>query len=914
METASGLLGRQAECAALDELLIGARAGHSQVLVLRGEAGIGKTALLDDLARRAGGCRVTRICGVESELELAFAGLHQLCAPMLSELDRLPAPQRDALNTLFGVTEGPAPDRFLVGLAVLGLVSHVAERQPLVCLIDDAQWLDRASVQTLEFVARRLVAESVVLVAALRTGSGEPGFTTLPELIVEGLTTRDAHELLGNALHGPFDAAVRARIVEESRGNPLALMEARHALTSAEFASGFGMPSTQPVAGRIEAGFRKRLDALPVDTRRLMLAAAVEPLGDASLLWRAAARLGVGVDAAYPAESEGLLDLGVRVRFRHPLVRSAVWRSASPQELREAHRALADATDPVLDGDRRAWHRAHAASGADEQVAAELERSAERARTRGGAMAAAAFLKRATELTPDAANRGRRALAAARSVIDAGAADSAAKLLAIAKECPLDDVQRARLERLRAESSFTLTRGDRSGPLLLLQAAQRLEGLDANLARETYLEALHAARVTGSADLDAIARAAGQAPPAAPERPCDLLLDGLAHWYSDSTATGAALLRRALGVFRAPDLSTEDGLRWLWLASMTAVEVWDDEALEVLTSRHLELARGTGSLGMLPLALNARLGAHILTGELTTALSLLAEMRSVLDATDSRLAPVTSVLLAAWRGDEHGDDPSATIAEDVATRGMAPNVLVWAGAVRAVGAGRYQDALPPIGPDGVPPTTTVLPVALVDVIEAASRLGRSAEASSALHRLTETTRASGTGWARGIEARCRALVSPDEEAEAHYLEAIHQLGGTRLRLECARAHLVYGEWLRRQGRRADARTQLRTAHENFTAAGARRFAERTRRELVATGESVRRAPNTTASPLTAQEAQIARLAAQNLTNPEIGAQLFLSPRTVEWHLRKVFSKLNISSRKELRTAVVGDHRGVGIPG
>ncbi len=652
------LTGRGAECEALDRLVTDVRAGRSQLLVLRGEAGIGKTVLLDDLARRASGCRIARAGGVESEMELAFAGLHQLCAPMLERLDQLPVPQRDALATAFGLSAGPAPDRFLVGLAVLSLLAQVAEDRPLICLVDDGHWLDRASAHALEFVARRLPAESVALVLTVRSEGTDHRFATAPELVLEGLSEQDARELLGSTLPGPLDSAVRERIIADSRGNPLALVEAPHGLTQAELAGGFGLPHTQPVAGSIEDFFRRRLEPLPGDTRRLMLLAALEPVGDVHLLWRAAARLGIAADAAVAAESAGLLELGTRVRFRHPLVRSAVCRASNPQDLREAHRALAEATDPELDADRRAWHLAHAASGPDEAVADELERSAERARTRGGVAAAAAFLKRATELTPDAGHRGRRALAAARSAIDAGAPHSANDLLVAAEMCPLEDVERAELERLRAEAVFTLTRGSQTAPLLLLEAAKRLEPLDLSLARETYLEAMAAAHLAGRADLREVAEAARRLPPANPARPCDLLLDGLATRFTQGCAAGAPLLKRALEAFRGPDLPPEDGLRWLWLAATTALDMWDDEALEALTARYLSLARGFGSLAVLPLALNSRIAAHVIAGELNAAAALAEEASSVVDASGNYMPPYGALLVAAWRGDGPGGDRS----------------------------------------------------------------------------------------------------------------------------------------------------------------------------------------------------------------------------------------------------------------
>jgi DNA-binding CsgD family transcriptional regulator len=890
-------------------LLAALRAGRSQVLVLRGEAGIGKTVLLDDLARRASGCRITRAWGVESEMELAFAGLHQLCAPVLERLDVLPDPQRGALATAFGLSTGPAPDRFLVGLAVLSLLANVAEDRPLVCLIDDAQWLDRASAQALEFVARRLLADPVGLVLAVRTEGADPGFRSLPELVLEGLNEEDARELLGSALPGPLDSAVRERIIADSRGNPLALLEGPRGLTAAELAGGFGLPNTQPVAGYIEDGFGKRLGSLPADTRRLMLLAAVEPVGDVSLLWRAAGRLGIAADAATAAESAGLLELGTRVRFRHPLVRSAVCRAGNPRDLQEAHQALAEVTDPGTDADRRAWHLAQAAAGPDEAVAGELERSAERARARGGATASAAFLKRAAELTPDPVRRGRRALTAARGAAGAGALQSALDLLAAAAMCPLDDLHRARLERLRGECMFGSGLAREALPLLLRTAPQ-LVPMDLARARETYLAALYAAQFVGRlgdpGSALQVAEAARTAPAMDRPRPSDLLLDGLAVRFTEGYSAAVPPLKRALDAFGRPDLSMEQALRWLSLATATALDLWDDDAAESLAAHFLGLARRSGTLGLLPLAVYSRVVVHMFAGELAAAVSLADEAISVPDQAFSHLSRYGPLLVAAWRGDGPGvDDLAATVPVNADRgEGHGLSVVDWAKAVLAIGSGHYEDALAAAQAVSECSAELGFPTwALVDVVEAAARTGRPAEAAQALRRLAETTRAAGTNWARGVEARSRALLSVGGEAEGYYRQAIKHLGCSRVRVELARSHLVYGEWLRHAGRRADARAQLRIAYEMFAEMGAEGFAERARRELLTTGEAVRKRVGESAAQLTVQEAQIARLAAQGRTNPEIGAELFLSARTVEWHLRKVYPKLGVSSRRELSAAL-----------
>jgi DNA-binding CsgD family transcriptional regulator/tetratricopeptide (TPR) repeat protein len=904
------LWGRHSECAALDRLVDQLRAGRSPVLVLRGEAGVGKTALLEYLLERTSGCHVARAAGVESETELAFAGLHQLCAPMLDRLEQLPAPQRDALGTAFGLRAGDAPDRFLVGLAVLSLLSDGADEQPLVCVVDDAQWLDKASAQVLAFAARHLVAESVALIFAVRNSPDEHELTGLAELVVHGLVDGDARALLASVIAGPLDVRVRDRIVAETRGNPLALLELPRGLTLAEMAGGFGLPDALALSGGIEETFRHRLAPLPPQTRRLLLVAAAEPTGDPLLVWRAAGELGIDFGAAPPAVAVGLVDFGSQVRFRHPLVRSAVYRAASSEERQSVHRALAECTDADIDPDRRAWHRAHAAPALDEGVAAELERSADRAQARGGLAAAAAFLERAAGLTPSPARRAERALEATQAKLQAGASGAGLGLLTAAEAGPLDDLQRARVDMLRARIALAPSRGNEASPLLLA-AARRLEPLDAALARETYLDALSAAMFAGrlacGSGLPEVAAAARGAPPAMHQsRKADMLLDGLAVLFTDGYTAGTPICRRALQAFCSEDISVDD-LRWLWLASMTAADLWDDETWSVLSTRHVEIARETGALGELPLALDSRVFVHLFAGELTAAALLVEQARAVNEATGSNLAPYGALGLAALQGGtgEAGEMIEASMSE-VAPRGEGLGVTVtqWASAVLCNGLGGFHDAVVAARQAAeYPHEPAVANWGLTELIEAAARSGKTELATDALDRLSKMTRASGTDWALGVEARSRALLSDGDAAERLYREAIERLSRTRVRVELARAHLLYGEWLRRAGRRRDARAHLRTAHGMLTAMGAAAFAERARRELLATGETVRTHSVETRDDLTVQEMQIARLASNGPTNAEIGTQLFISPRTVEWHLRNVFTKLDIRSRRELAVAL-----------
>ena len=902
--SARRLRGRQAERRTLDALLDDLRGGESRALVLRGEPGVGKSALLEYVAERASGCRVVRAAGVQSEMELPFAGLHQLCAQMLDRLEHLPGPQRDALGTAFGLTGGQVPDRFLVSLAALTLLSDAAEERPLVCLVDDAQWLDRASTQALAFVARRLSAESVAVIFAARV-SEDRELAGLPELVIDGLGEDDARALLGFELAGPLDERVRDRIVAETRGNPLALLELPRGLTPAQLAGGFGLPDALPLSGQIEESFRRRLEALPVESRRLLLVAAAEPIGDRGLIWRAAERLDVAVGAAAaPAVAAGLLAFDAHVRFRHPLVRSAVYRAASPEERQRAHRALAEATDPGVDPDRRAWHRAHAAPGPDEEVAAELERSAGRAEARGGLAAAAAFLERAAELTLEPARGAERALAAAQAKHRAGAFDEALRLLGTAEAGSLDELQRARVDLLRAQVAFAISRGS-DAPSLLLKAAKRLEPLDVRLARETYLEALIAAvlahRMAEGGGLLEVAEAVRQAPPSprAP-RASDLLLDGWLLRITESDLAAAPMLKRALGAFRGGHVSREEEIRWLWFACHTAFELWDDEAWRVLSGRLVELSREAGALTELPLALNSLSVVHLFAGDFSTAAALVDEAEAVNEVTGSGLAPYGAVLLAACQGREDRASGLIEAAIKEVTRrgeGMGLTVIHWASALLYNGLGRFQDALQAgrRACEHAHDPTRGLP----ELIEGAIRSGVPARGHDALQRLSQTTRATGTEWALGTEALSRALMSDNGAADALYREAIDRLGRTGIRIALARAHLLYGEWLRRERRRLDAREQLRTAHEMLTAMGFEAFADRAARELLATGETARKRTVDTGDELTAQEAQVARLARDGLSNPEIGARLFISPRTVEYHLHKVYAKLGIGSRNQL---------------
>ncbi len=906
-------LGRTTERDQLSRLLDKVRGGESAALVVRGEAGIGKTALLDNCAGQASGFQLARIAGMQSEMELPFAGLHQLCAPMLADLDGIPDPQQNALRVALGLASGDAPDRFLVALATLSLLAEVARKRPLLCVVDDGQWLDAASRQVLGFVARRLLAEAVLMLFSVRDRTEDYHLMGLPELMLSGLTDHDAQALLAAAVTGRVDAHVRDRIVAETRGNPLALLELPTGMTAAELAGGFAVPHSGDLTDHLEEHFRRRLEALPVGAQRLMLVAAADPTGDVALLWRAAQTLGIERGAAIGIDAGELVEFGATVQFRHPLVRSAIYSAASSEDRRAVHLALAAAMDPQTDPDRRAWHRALAAAGPDEEVASELERSASRAQSRGGLAAAAALLQRSVALTQDPSRRADRALAAAQAHIYAGALDEALRLIAVAESDAQHELQRARIDLLRGQTAAA------AGPITeashqLLKAARRLESLDTALARETYLDALGTALFAGpletSGRLRDISKAALASPvPPGPPRVVDLLLDGLSLVVTEGLMAAAPSLRRAIAVFPREELSVDRGLQWGQLASLAALMLFDFDSTTAVLSHQSEQARRSGALAPLCFTLNSDIFVAALRGDLATAGALVVEARDLTDEVGVLQSPMGAMICAGLSGIEpHSSSVIEAEIDHARGRGEGVGVQVgfWTAAVLNNGLGRYDRVLAQslrLSKEEFEFFVFVTPWALPELIEAAVRTGNDGLAAYGLERLAESTRWSESDWGRGIFARSQALASNDESAEEHYREAIECLMRTPLRPEHGRAHLLYGEWLRRQNRRVDARDQLRQAYVMFNEMGMLAFGERARRELQATGETVRKRRDETRNDLTPQEEQIARLALEGKTNPEIGAQLYISARTVEWHLRKVFTKLGITSRRGLRDAL-----------
>jgi DNA-binding CsgD family transcriptional regulator len=883
--------------------------GQSQALVVTGEAGVGKTVLLDQaVAERSSEIEVHRMVAAESEMELAYAGLQFLCSPILESAEHLPAPQRDALETAFGLRVAPAPNPLLVGLATLSLLTEAADDRGLLCVIDDAQWLDTASARAIAFVCRRLGAEGVAIVLAMRTVGRE--WADLPRLTVDGLGDHDARALLGEALPGPIDPRVQDQIIAEARGNPLALRELPRSMTPAEAAGGFRLAQSMPLEHRIEASVLSQLEALPEPARLLLLLAAADPTGDPGLLWRARTLLSIDLEHVAAAEASDALTVGPRVSFRHPLVRSAVYRGASHEDRTRVHAALADATYVDRDPDRRAWHRANATLLPDEDVAADLERSASRARQRGGVAAAAAFLERAAALTPDDRPRADRLIAAAEAKHDAGASDAALRLLDSARDVQLTARQAALGARLRARAEYAIHR-DRDGARRLLAAAQGLEAHDPVLARDTYIEALAAAlyggRLGDEETVAAVSNAILDATAAdRSDRARDLILRGQALLAAQGQEAAMPTLRRALKAYLHESL---DGLElhWMWFASRAAQDLWDADGMRVLAARQVELARAAGVMTVLPIALSLQMVAQTLGGDLAAAEASCDEIDVLRTAMGHSVPPTGRMFLAAYRGQiAETEALAAQVRADGEARreGYAVSAANFAEAILYNGYGRYAEAMESARRE-LPYTHELNHAmrALLELVEAAVRTGERSLAEEALDRLAGVTRPLESDYALGVLEMAQAQLCDGAGAEALFGQALERFERARIPIMVGRTRLLYGEALRRQQRRIDAREQLRAAHEVLWRTGLKGFAERAARELAATGETRRFRTDQTVDHLTEQEINVARLACEGLTNRDIGARLFISDRTAEYHLHKVFVKLGIASRSQLRTAL-----------
>jgi DNA-binding CsgD family transcriptional regulator len=909
------LRGRSRECAQIDALVQNASRGTGGSLIFRGEAGIGKTALLDYAAGVRTGFRVARIGGVESEVELPYAALHQLCGKMLHLADRLPAPQADALDIALGQKSGEVPDRFHVSLAVLGLLSEAAREQPMLCLVDDAQWIDQPSLFALAFAARRVDADSLALVFTTRESISS--MTGIYEVTVGGLPDAEARELLASVVPGRLDERVRDQIIAETRGNPLALLELPHGLNTEELAGGFGFPKPAALSSRLEEGFLRRARGLPQPTQLLLLLAAAEPLGDPGLLRRAGRDLGITEGHAAPAEAEGLFQVRARATFRHPLVRSAIYRAATEDERHRVHRALAAATDADADADRRVWHRAHATSGPDDALADELERSASRAQARGGPSAAAVFLERAAALASDRVRRATLIISSAELHYDAGSYRAAGDLLAGVNVHPLADFHQVRAERLQSRLLLG-TQGSSAASRQLMQAARRFEPHDIEVACDTYLDAFVAASTVGASSVGDTWMELAQSIRALPSlaesgRATDVLLAGLAMQAADGYAAGIPLLRRALRMMlddpkSVRERSDRDQVGLLWFGCRVAANIWDQELLFQLANRMLGSARASASVTLRASIASDATHVALLKGDLSLARTLSDETLVMRTAAGSppwfmRQGPLA---LAAWQGHAHAFEGLRTASPTVdgTDQAMWSAIAHCTAAILYNGLGRYEEALAEArqGSEHAADLSWAM-WCLPELVEGAARSGKPDVAAAALEQLRRTTGPAATDWGLGIQARCQAVMSEGDVADEEFREAVERLGRAGIAAHLGRAHLLYGEWLRRENRRIDAREQLRTARELFLAIGAGAFTTRAERELQATGEKIRKRASDTRAQLTAQERQVAELARDGCSNGEIGAQLFISPRTVEYHLHKVFAKLGITSRTKLNRAL-----------
>jgi DNA-binding CsgD family transcriptional regulator len=901
------LLGRKLERGQIDRVLQLARQGRSATLVLQGEPGTGKTTLLDYAVESGRDFQVVRLLGIESETELGFAALHQLLLPFLAGLRSLPVPQRDALGGALGLRRGDSPDRFLLALAALTMLSGAAAKRPLLCIVDDAQWIDRESASILGFIARRLSADAIAMLFAVRGPSGRTvDLEGMPWLQIEGLPPEEAGQLLASVAQGRIDRGVSERIIAQTGGNPLGLIELGRELSREQLAGEIRLPELLPVGTSLQARYLRQIERMPAETQVLLLAAAADPTGDPALLWRTGEFLGFGIRAAAPAEAEGLLSFSPLVRFRHPLIRSAVYHGAALAERVRVHEALARATDPQVAADLAAWHRAEAAIGPDESIAGELERAADRARERGGWAATARFLIRAATLTPDADERFRRVLTAAEAETTAGACVSAQTLLDSVAGQLDDPVRHAAALRVQGTIRYALDQTAQAASVLL-DAARRLAPLDTGLARATLLEALAAARISGrlgksgASDAD-IASATRSLPrPASAEATIsDLLLDADAALILDGHEAAVPILKRAVTAMLEAPVSSAELLTLTAVGCTAAGALGDDHALYSLTNWLEVQARDQGAVLPLSTALIFSGSSELFAGHLGRARARYAE-RGAIEAARGGSCEVGLALVLAWRGLAAEARAETADAAQVATEQGQGWKLVWleyARAVLALGMGHYEEALA-AAPHGYEENVLLRTFALPDLIEAAVRCGERETAEQALASVASRAAASPTPLMLGLLARSRALLGSGTDTEALYQEAISYLQQARGRMHLARVELLYGEWLRRERRQRDAREHLQAAYGIFREMGADGFAERARLELAAAGGTARLPASSPGGGLTPQELQVAALAAAGFTNLEIASRLFISPKTVDYHLGKVYRKFGVGSRRQL---------------